>query len=106
MSGRANRKETAMEGDLKANQIHAGVDVYGSDEKKIGKVIAVDSLYLTVERGLLSKSDYYIPISAVNNLYESRVYLKLTKDDALRAGWDSVPIIPTDAGEPPAAPTI
>jgi hypothetical protein len=95
-----------MDEDLKANQINPGVDVFGSDGKKVGKVIAVDTLYVTVERGLLSKSDYYVPVSAVNNVNDEGVYLKLTKDDALNAGWDSIPIVPSDAGEPPAAPTI
>jgi hypothetical protein len=81
-----------------------GDEVVSSDDHKIGKVVAFDTNVLTVEHGLLSKSQHFIPTSAVNACNDGKVYLNVTKDAVSNAGWDVAPAIATDAGNPPGTP--
>jgi hypothetical protein len=78
-----------------------GDEVIGSDDRKIGKLVAFDAHVLTVEHGLLGKSQYFIPVSAVNTCADGKVYLNATKDAASHSGWETPPTIATDAGNPP-----
>ena len=71
-----------------------------TDERLVrGKVVAVDNQYLTVEHGLLSKSNYYIPLTAVNACNAGRVYLNVAKDAVSDSSWDVPPAMMTDAGD-------
>ena len=79
----------------------AGDDVITSDDHKLGKLVAFDANVLTVEHGLLSKSHYFVPTSAVNACGDGKVYLNVTKDAASHAGWETPPAMATDAGNPP-----
>ncbi|HEY7030094.1 MAG TPA: hypothetical protein VH482_02140 [Thermomicrobiales bacterium] len=83
-----------------------GDEVIGSDDHKIGKLVAFDANVLTVEHGLLSKGRYFIPTSAVNACSDGKVYLNVTKDAAGHAGWETPPAISTDAGNPPGTPVV
>jgi len=69
-------------------QIPEGTDVIGADGDKVGKVVAAESSYIVVEKGFFFPTDYYIPVSAVNNFDGDKVYLTVTKDEALNQGWD------------------
>jgi uncharacterized protein (TIGR02271 family) len=69
-------------------QIPEGTDVIGSDGDKVGKVVAAESSYIVVEKGFFFPTDYYIPVSAINNFDGDKVYLTVTKDEALNQGWD------------------
>ncbi len=71
--------------------ISEGTDVYGSDGEKVGSVVAVQPNYVVVEKGFFFPTDYYIPTSAVATYDEGRVYLNVTKDEALNQGWDTEP---------------
>jgi hypothetical protein len=82
-------------------QCRVGDEVIGSDDHKIGKVVAFDSDFLTVEHGLLKKSDYYIPMSAVNACNDGKVYLNVSKDEIATQGWDVPPAMDTEAGGRP-----
>ena len=75
-----------------------GNEVYGCDEHKLGKVKEVHPDYVVVEKGLIFHSDYFIPTSAVNNCDGNRVYLSVTKDEALNRGWDTPPTTTTAGG--------
>ena len=68
-----------------------GTDVYGSDGDKVGEIVAVQPNYVVVEKGFFFPTDYYIPTSAVASYDEGRVYLNVTKDEALNQGWDAAP---------------
>jgi uncharacterized protein (TIGR02271 family) len=72
-------------------QITEGTDVYGSDGEKVGSVVAVQPNYVVVEKGFFFPTDYYIPTSAVASYDDGRVYLSVTKDEALNQGWDAEP---------------
>jgi uncharacterized protein (TIGR02271 family) len=69
-------------------QIPEGTDVYGADGDKVGKVVAAEANYIVVEKGFFFPTDYYIPTSAINNFDGDKVYLSVTKDEALNQGWD------------------
>jgi hypothetical protein len=86
-----------MEAMREEIQCRIGDDVYGSDDHKIGTVIAFDANYVTVEHGLLRKSHYFIPRSAVNAANGGRVYLNVTKNEVSERGWDAPPPVETGA---------
>ncbi len=71
--------------------IQTGTDVVGSDGDKVGEVVAVHESYVVVEKGFFFPSDYYIPTSAVANYDGDKLYLNVTKDQALDQGWDTEP---------------
>ena len=68
-----------------------GEEVYGCDDHKLGKVKEVHPDHVVVTAGLLVHHDYYVPTSAVNNCEGGRVYLNVTKDEAVQRGWDRPP---------------
>jgi uncharacterized protein (TIGR02271 family) len=69
-------------------QIPEGTDVIGADGDKVGKVVAAQAQYIVVEKGFFFPTDYYIPTNAINNYDGDKVYLSVTKDEALNQGWD------------------
>jgi uncharacterized protein (TIGR02271 family) len=71
--------------------IAEGTDVVGVNGDKVGEVVAVHPNYIVVEKGFFFPTDYYIPTSAINNYDGDKVYLSVSKDDALNQGWDTVP---------------
>jgi len=81
--------------------LQVGDAVYSADDHKIGTVKAFDAAFITVEHGLLRKSDYYIPVEAVNAQSDGSVYLNVSKDEIDSRDWDVPPLIETDAGNPP-----
>ena len=78
-------------------QPQAGDEVFSADDKKLGKVVAVDARFLTVEHGLIGKSQFFIPTSAVNARNDGKVYLTVAKDAVAGMGWDALPPVSTDA---------
>ena len=73
-------------------EIAEGTDVFASDGDKVGSVVAVQPSYVVVEKGFFFPTDYYIPTSAVASMDDGKVYLNVTKDQALNQGWDSEPV--------------
>ncbi len=82
-------------------QCRVGDEVLDAGENKVGKVVAYDARYLTVERGLLRKAEYFIPMSAVNSCTDGKVYLNVAKDDITSQGWDVPPTVPPGSGDAP-----
>lgn len=85
-----------------------GTDVVGSDGDKVGEVVAVHANYVVVEKGFFFPTDYYVPTSAISNFDGDKVYLNVTKEDALNQGWDQVPTETStmDAGSYAATDTV
>jgi uncharacterized protein (TIGR02271 family) len=69
-------------------QIPEGVDVVGAEGDKVGKVVAAESNYVVVEKGFFFPTDYYIPLGAIASFDGDKVYLNVTKDEALNQNWD------------------
>jgi len=77
--------------------VREGTEVYGSDGDKVGKVVAVTDRYFVVEKGFFFPNDYYIPLSAVSTYDDGKLYLNVSKDEALNQGWDTQPLDDTSA---------
>jgi len=73
-----------------------GADVVGSEGDKIGTVKEVFPDYITVEKGWFFPSDHYIPASAINDANADTVFLNVTKDEALKRGWEHPPTAVAD----------
>lgn len=71
--------------------VTGGMSVVGSDDQKVGDVADAQGDYVVVSKGFFFPTDYYIPVSAISNVDGDKVYLNVTKDQALDQGWDQVP---------------
>jgi uncharacterized protein (TIGR02271 family) len=87
-----------MEGTAEQWVIPEGTEVIAADGDKVGKVVAVDPSYLVVEKGWLFPTDYYVPRNAINAYDGEKVYLDVTKDQALNQAWDVPPTAPVAEG--------
>jgi uncharacterized protein (TIGR02271 family) len=76
--------------------VEPGWDVYGSDGEKIGNVAEVETEYFRVEKGLIFKSDFYVPATAITDSSDGMVYINATKDRVEDMGWDQPPLATTD----------
>jgi len=87
--------------------IPQGAEVIAADGDKVGKVIETHADYLVVEKGFFFPTDYYVPTRVVSNYDGEKVYLSVTKDEALHQGWDVVPdeTVSTGASVPPSDTT-
>jgi len=81
-----------MISDRETLNLRSGMDVFGSDDGKVGSVADVRGDYVVVSKGFFFPTDYYIPISAINTADSEGVYLTVTKDAALNQGWDTEPV--------------
>lgn len=70
-----------------------GMEVFGSDGEKIGKIEAVEANHFVVSKGFLFPKDHFIPLTAVNNYDAENVYLNVTKDGALEQEWGEHPVV-------------
>jgi uncharacterized protein (TIGR02271 family) len=68
-----------------------GAEVYGADGAKVGNIAEVYPAYIVVEKGIFFPTDYFIPLTAIAREEAGRVYLNVTKDQALHSGWDVRP---------------
>lgn len=80
-----------MNGIGMLDKITKGTDVYGLDGEKVGSVIAIQPTYVIVEKGVFFPTDYYVPTEAVTRVADGKVYLNVTKDQALNQAWDTAP---------------
>jgi uncharacterized protein (TIGR02271 family) len=74
-------------------QFREGDDVIASDGEKLGSIQSIGPNYMLVEKGFFFVTDYYVPFTAVSS-YDTdggKVYLSMTKDEALNSGWDVAP---------------
>lgn len=72
-------------------EVAYGWDVVDRDNDKIGSVQDVQPHYITVEKGLLFKEDFYIPTSAITDVRDETVYLNVTKDEVENEDWKRQP---------------
>lgn len=75
-----------------------GMDVVGADGEKVGEIDAVERDYFVVRKGFFFPQDHYIPLSAISSYDEDgRVFLNVTKDQALEQEWGNPPVESTGA---------
>lgn len=70
-------------------EIDHGWDVFGADGEKIGDVQEVQPSYLVVSKGFFFPTERYVPVSAISDVRDERVYLSVSKDEIDARGWDS-----------------
>lgn len=68
-----------------------GMDVYGSDDEKVGEVDSVERDYFVVRKGFFFPEDHYIPVDAVSTFDDRGIYLNYTKDQVLEQQWTAPP---------------
>ena len=56
-------------------------DVKTSDDKKVGKIRAITSDFIQIEKGKLDKKYYFVPKTYVQEYDGKKVHLSLTKDE-------------------------
>jgi hypothetical protein len=74
-------------------QIVPGAQIYDITGVKVGSVSSVNlsNEYITLEKGVLSTRDFYVPLSAVERTEPEGVYLNVDKDQMAYLGWDERP---------------
>jgi uncharacterized protein (TIGR02271 family) len=72
-------------------EIDNGWDVFGADGDKVGDVHEVQPHYIVVSKGFFFPTERYVPVSAITNVDDDRVYLSVSKDQIDGMGWDTVP---------------
>ncbi|HEU5424487.1 MAG TPA: DUF2382 domain-containing protein [Nitrolancea sp.] len=72
-------------------EIDDGWDVVASDGARLGEVADVRGSYIVVEKGLLFKTDLYIPVAAIVAVAQRRVHLGLSGEAIAQQGWDQPP---------------
>lgn len=72
-------------------EIDEGWDVYGADGEKIGDVHDVQSHYLVVSKGFFFPTERYVPVTAITNVENDRVFLNVSKAEIESLGWDEIP---------------
>lgn len=80
-----------MADNVSLAEITDGMDVLGSDGEKVATVARVEGDYVVASKGLLFKTDYYIPTDAIESVDGDRIRLSMTSDAALEQGWDTRP---------------
>lgn len=71
--------------------IRIGQDVLGSGGNKIGEVVDVLDEHIVVEMGFFNPEDIYIPKEEISSFDEYHLRLRVTRDEAIRSGWETEP---------------
>lgn len=84
--------------------IKHGWEVYDTEGERVGDVEDIRNNHLVVSRGFLFTTERYIPVAAIRDVEDSRVYLNVTKQEIEARGWD-VEAPPESGLATPAPPT-
>ena len=71
-----------------------GALVFGSDGEEIGPIKDVGPGYVHIKKGLLFRTDVYLPLTAITGtaLGGDGVTINLTKDEIENGDWSSPPV--------------
>jgi len=72
-------------------EIDHGYDVFAADGEKVGDVQEVHPHYLVVSKGFFFPTERYVPVNAITDVRDERVYVSVTKDQIDSEGWDTIP---------------
>jgi len=76
-------------------EIDHGYDVFAADGEKVGDVQDVQPHYLTVSKGFFFPSERHIPVDAIADVRDERVFLAVNKDQIDSQNWETAPAAPT-----------
>ncbi len=74
-----------------ADQVKGGMQVYDAQGARIGKIVVRYPHYLLVERGLIFRQSYYVPLSLVQGVEGKRVRLAVSEATLASRGHANVP---------------
>src|SRR5947209_13061086 len=73
-----------------ADQVTAGQHVYDAQGSRVGKITACFPRYILVERGLIFRQSYYVPLSLVQGVEGQRVRLAVREATLAELGYATV----------------
>jgi len=76
-------------------EIDHGYDVFAADGEKVGDVQDVQPHYLTVSKGFFFPSERHVPVAAIADVRDERVYLTVNKNQLDSQDWETAPAAPT-----------
>ncbi len=80
-------------------QIHKDDPVFDETDDKLGTIDKVENGYFKMDTGLLGMGQsYYVPVSAIGDIRDGRVYLLTTKERLDSMGWEQPPTEPAGQG--------
>jgi hypothetical protein len=101
--------EQTAETAVVTTEVEQNWEVFGADGQLVGHVNEVHANYVWVQKGLLFPQDMYIPDTAFERLEPGRLLLKVTSEEVIAAGWDTLPeaiTASTPIGVGATAPTL
>jgi hypothetical protein len=75
---------------MRITDLRPGWAVVGNDGQRLGTIKEVGSPYLLTSRSM-SYAESFVPVSSIADVEHETVHLNLTRDDALRMGWEQAP---------------
>lgn len=72
-------------------QVRAGQDVYDVQGARVGKILVRFPRYLLVERGLILRRTYYVPVGLVRLVEDQRVMLAVSEATLIERGYANAP---------------
>jgi hypothetical protein len=74
-----------------ADQVAAGQHVYDAQGSRVGKILVSFPRYILVERGVIFRRSYYVPLSLVQGVEGQRVRLAVSEATLAERGYANVP---------------
>ncbi|MEO8971148.1 MAG: hypothetical protein ABI406_06040 [Ktedonobacteraceae bacterium] len=75
-----------------AGQVMARQRVYDAQGRRLGKITVCYPLHILVERGLIFRRSYYVPLSLVERVEEQGVYLAESEATLAERGFATAPV--------------
>jgi hypothetical protein len=72
-------------------QVKAGQNVYDAQGARVGKILTRFPRYLLVERGIILRRTYYIPVGLVRRVEDQRVMLAVSEATLIERGYTNAP---------------
>jgi hypothetical protein len=82
------------------NDVHTHMQVYSSDNQKLGHVAEVYEDSFLVHKGYFFPKDRYIPYAAIQNIEQENIQLVMSAEDALAKEWEKRPDYENHPGDP------
>src|SRR5437016_6200456 len=86
--------------DWNLNDVHPNMQVYSSDNQKVGHIAEVYEDSFLVHKGVFFPRDRYIPYTAIASIETDRVQLTMTANEAKDIEWTKRPDYKEHAGDP------
>ena len=82
------------------HDVHKHMEVYSSDNQKLGHVAEVYEDSFLVHKGHLFPKDRYIPYEAIDSIEDEQIRLVMSAEDALIKEWEKRPDYEDHPGDP------